>query len=66
MDDIVTVQRIPSGEVAEAEEDLHVLVVVQLHHVFARLLYRQWRRRSVSGNNLVLLKMNMDGVHPAS
>ena len=66
MNHVMAVHWIPSGEVPEAEENLHGLIVVQLHHVFACALHGQRRRRAVARQDPVLLKMDVDGMHPAA
>src|ERR1700689_566838 len=63
---VVAVNWILAHPVAEAEEDLHTFVRVYLHNVLSRVLNGQGRRQSVTREDLVLLKMNMDWVRPIS
>src|SRR5215468_10883175 len=66
MHQVVAVHGITSQEIAEAEEDLHRLVVAKLNHVLTRFLDCQRRRSAIAGNDLVLLKVDMNRMHPAS
>ena len=60
---VVTVHWIASGEVAEAEVNLDIVVLTKSDDVLAAALDQGWRI-SVSFENLVLLEMNMDWVRP--
>ena len=63
--DVVAVQRVAALPIAEAEEQLHLLVVVQWRDVLARHLDLR-RRRAVAAQDLELFHVDVDRVHPAA
>src|SRR5215813_2803670 len=60
----MAMNRILAQPVAEAEEKFHAFVRMQLCHVLARALDGQRRRHAVARENLVLFKMDVNGVRP--
>src|SRR5215469_2090326 len=59
MHHVVAVDRVFAQPVAEAEEQLHPLVGVELGNVLASEVRRYGRRRPVTAQDLVLFQMNM-------
>src|ERR1700722_19659186 len=64
MDYVVTVDGVFAQPVAEAEEQLHALVGMQLGNIFAPQVRRYCRSHPVAAQDPVLLQVNMDGVGP--
>ncbi len=60
---VVTVHRVAPGKVAEAEVNLHVVILAESDDVLAASL-DQRRRVPVALENLVLLEVNVDWVRP--
>jgi hypothetical protein len=64
MNHVVTVEGVLAQPVAEAEEQLHAFVGMHLRHILAPQVGRQSRFHPVAAENLMLLKMDVDGVRP--
>src|ERR1700722_17351351 len=64
MHHVVAVNGVAAKPIAEAEEQEHALVGVQLGYVLSRVLGCQRVRHPVAGENLMLFQVNVDGVSP--
>src|SRR5437879_4920184 len=61
---IVAVHGVALQEVAEAQEDLDLLVEPQARHILAAALHQRWLP-AVARQDLEFFKVNVDGVLPA-
>src|SRR6266850_8156894 len=65
--DVMAVERVPSKEIAEAEEQPLIVAGLETRHVLAALLYqrRGGRRPPIDGESLELLEVHVDRMMPA-
>src|SRR5712691_7067857 len=64
MHHVMAVDGVLAQPVAEAEEEFHPLVGMQLGHVLAPQVPRHGRLHPVAAHNLMLLQVDVDGVRP--